>query len=498
MKLMYALLHLLNLTSAIGNVLDENYYMKNIFISFLILSTLSCSNSKKDSVSYFTGEVVNPKDDYVVLLKDDIVIDSAKIDTKDKFVFEIENINEGLYNFKHHGEYQYVYIEKGDSINMRLNTLDFDESLVFSGKGSEKNNFLIDIFLVNEDEKALVDNYYALEVDEFRLKVDSLKDMKMDQYTNLLKNHDLSKDAKKITKAVIDYSHYAILEIYPYMHKSKHQLHYIKKLPNDFYNYRAEQNYNDASLSYFRPYLNFMVMHFNNLSYVDCLTDCSKKNNKIEQSLHYHMHKLHLIDSLTKEQNLRDNLFRNAAYDYLLDDHNPQNNQKFIAEFNQLSKNNKHGEEVNALYDGIQDLQTGKSMPQIELVKLDGTKTITDSLYQDKKTVYYFWSINQRNHMRNINKRVEELKVLYPQYNFVGINVNDDQNRWVNNLTANKLNPDTQYRCANFKKMSEKFVLSSLNKMIIANEDGSIINAFANAYDKNLEEQLSGVAMAQN
>ncbi len=471
---------------------DENCYMKNIFFLFIILIiTLSCSNSKKSSFSYFTGEIVNPKDEYVVLLKDDIIIDSAKIDTNNYFLFELEKLNEGLYNFKHHGEYQYVFIEKGDSINVRLNTLDFDESLVFSGKGSEKNNFLIDIFLVNEDEKGLVNNYYALEVDEFRKKVDSLKSMKMDQYDNLLKNHRLSRSAKKITKAVINYSHYATLEIYPYMHKNKHRLHYIKKLPDDFYNYRDPKDYNDASLSYFRPYLNYMVMHFNNLSYIDCLTDCSKKNKKIERSFHYHIHKLHLIDSLTKEPNLRDNLFRNAAYDYLLDDHNPHNNQKFIAEFNYLSKNNKHGEEINTLYNGIQDLQTGKLMPQIELVKQDGSKMVIDSLHQDKKTVYYFWSINQRNHMKNINKRVDELKILYPQYNFVGINVNDDQNKWVNNLTANKLNPDTQYRCANFKKMSEKFVLSSLNKMIITNENGTIINAFANAYDHDLEEQLS-------
>lgn len=477
---------------------DETPLMKNIFFSFLILLTLSCNNSKKDTIAYFTGEIVNPKSEYVILLKNDIVIDSAKIDAKNHFVFELENLNEGLYNFKHLGEYQYVFIEKNDSINIRLNTLDFDESLVFSGKGSEKNNFLIDIFLVNEDEKTLVNKYHALEVDEFRHKVDSLKNMKMDQYINLLKNHTLSKNAKSITKAVIDYSHYATLEIYPYMHKNRHRLHYVKKLPENFYKYRNIKHYNDSTLSYFRPYLNYMVMHFNNLSYTSCLTDCAKKNKKIEESLHYHMHKLHLIDSLTKEPNLRDNLFRNAAYDYLLDDHNPLNNQEFIAEFNHLSKNNKHGEEINNLYDGIQDLQTGKTMPQIELVKRDGSTTMTDSLHQNQKTVYYFWSVNQRNHMKNINKRVKELKILYPQYNFVGINVNDDQNKWVNNVSAYKLNPSTQYRCANFKKMSQKFVLNSLNKMIIASEDGTIINAFANAYDQNLEEQLSSnIILAQ-
>lgn len=466
--------------------------MKNVLFGFVILSLFNCGNNSECSIAYFGGEIVNPKDDYVVLLKDDIVIDSAKIDEANRFMFKLEGFDEGLYNFQHI-EYQYVFIERGDSIMMRLNTLDFDESLVFTGKGSEKNNFLIDMFLVNEDEKGLIHNYYSLEADDFRRKVDSLQSMKMDQYQNLLSDYNLSANAKKITRAVIDFSHYATMEIYPYMHKNKHRLHYVKELPKDFYSYRSMQHYHDASLSYFRPYLNYMVMHFNNLSYVDCLSDCSKKNDRIEQTLHYHMHKLHLIDSLAKEQNLRDNLFRNAAYDYLLSDHNPENNQKFIVAFNDLSKNNKHGEEINELYDGIQDLQTGKTMPEIELVKLDGSKTSLDSTYQNKTTVYYFWSINQRNHMKNINKRVEELKALYPQFNFIGINVNENHNKWVNNLTAHKLNPDIHYRCADFQEMSKKFVLNSLNKMIIANEDGTIINGFANAYDPKLEMQLSEV-----
>ncbi|UOB16956.1 TlpA family protein disulfide reductase [Abyssalbus ytuae] len=467
--------------------------MKKALLAFLAITFIGCDKNEKRSIAYFGGEIVNPRDNYVVLFKDDVVIDSAKLDNNNRFLFKLDNFKEGLYNFQHI-EYQYVFIEKGDSINIRLNTLDFDESLVFSGPGSEKNNFLIDMFLVNEDEDALIDNYYFLEAIEFRKRVDSLKAMKLDQYHNLIKNHHLSKDARKIAKAVIDYSHFANMEIYPYMHKFKHRLHYIKKLPENFYDYRSEEHYSDSSLSYFRPYLNYMVMHFNNLSYVDCLGDCDKKNNKIEQTLHYHIHKLYLIDSLAKPQNLRDNLFRNAAYDYLLDGHNPANNKKFIAEFNKISKNNKHSEEIDDLYNNISDLQAGKTMPKVMLVSLDGKKIVIDSLDKNKKTVYYFWSLHQKNHMKHINKRVEELKQLFPEYNFVGININDDHKSWVNNLTSHKFNSHKQYRCANAEKARKKLVVNSLNKMIIASEDGTIINAFANAYDPELEKQLGKFA----
>ena len=35
---------------------------------------------------------------------------------------------------------------------LRLNTFDFDESLVYTGKGAKENNFLMDIYLLNEEE----------------------------------------------------------------------------------------------------------------------------------------------------------------------------------------------------------------------------------------------------------------------------------------------------------------------------------------------------------
>ena len=56
----------------------------------------------------------------------------------------------GLFNFFHPPEFQYLIINKGDSLVLRLNSLDFDESLIFSGKGSAKNNYLINVFLKHE------------------------------------------------------------------------------------------------------------------------------------------------------------------------------------------------------------------------------------------------------------------------------------------------------------------------------------------------------------
>ena len=56
-----------------------------------------------------------------------------------------------MYTFSH-VEFQVFYLNPGDSLMLRVNTLEFDESLSFTGMGSKGNNLLIDLFLLNEAE----------------------------------------------------------------------------------------------------------------------------------------------------------------------------------------------------------------------------------------------------------------------------------------------------------------------------------------------------------
>ena len=119
--------------------------MIRILLALVILSFISCVSEKRtdDSRVYFAGEIVNPTTETVILYKGDSLIDSVSLDEQNRFVINLDSVEEGLHHFYHHPELQYVFLEKGDSLQIRLNTVDFDESLVFSGHGEEVNNFLL-------------------------------------------------------------------------------------------------------------------------------------------------------------------------------------------------------------------------------------------------------------------------------------------------------------------------------------------------------------------
>ena len=126
-------------------------YIISVILTTFLFSCNTSSNSKSNT--YFGGEIINPKSNIVLLLKNEKVIDEILLDENNRFISEYPSLEEGLYTFKHGNEFQYIYFEPADSILIRLNTWDFDESIVFSGLGSSKNEFLINLFLQNEKEE---------------------------------------------------------------------------------------------------------------------------------------------------------------------------------------------------------------------------------------------------------------------------------------------------------------------------------------------------------
>ena len=133
-----------------------------LLLSLFVISSCATSERQANTV-HFAGEIVNPTSNYVVLYKGDSALDSVSLDENNRFVMELDSVDEGLYNFYHYPEYQYVFLENGDSLQVRLNTHYFDESLVFSGEGEEVNNFLIEMFLAHEKEEDLIYDLYKLE-----------------------------------------------------------------------------------------------------------------------------------------------------------------------------------------------------------------------------------------------------------------------------------------------------------------------------------------------
>ena len=451
-----------------------------------LLALIGCNSEKKDLPTIFAGEIVNPTGESVILYKDDVVIDSAQLDMYNRFSIKLNNLEEGLYNFHNSGQYQYVYLTQGDSLLIRLNRIYFDESLVFSGKGEELNNFLIEVFLDNEEEETLIDSYYNLKPEEFTKKIDSLRQNKLVSLAELKSEVDLSPKSLTLANASIDYGSYISKEKYPFKYLRKNSDGSLPKINKTFYDYRKNLDFDDKNLTFFTPYYDFMKRHFDNLAFNDCATDCKDGKTHVKDQLHFNRHKLQLIDSIVQEKQLRDNLFRNVAMTYLLKIHDSvANNKIFLDDFHKLSSNNKHIAEIHELYDAVNKLQPGQEVPDVTVIdSLGNTISLKEITKLNSNIVFYFWTDANPRHFTNSSKQIAKLAVAHPNSTFIGLSLASKDENWKNIIKSNKQHFKNQYRAKDNYELRRKLIIDGLNKAVLI-KDGLIVDAYKDIYSLN-------------
>ncbi|WP_241694086.1 TlpA family protein disulfide reductase [Capnocytophaga canis] len=460
-----------------------------IYFLFLIL-LVSCHNTENQQLTYIKGFLPNTKEKVVVLYENDKAIDSITLDENKKFLLEMDIKEETLYNIEIDHQYVYVYVEPKDSLVFTGNISNLSESLSFSGKGANINNFMLSQWIENEKVTAFIKRNNALEPIEFKKKIDSIYEQKLQHYQLFVEeNPSLSENAKKIALVSATYPLFREVESYPFIYQRNSNNSVANSLPKDFYNHRNFIEFDNSSLEYYRPYYSYMVMLINNLTFKKYnLTHNAPDINKDEE---FHLKKIQIIDSLFPSGMMRDNLYRNAAYAYIFNIQNKQDCQCYMEEFYKYNEKNIHKAELEQVFIRTIDLQKGRTPPEFEIIDLDGNYYKLSNIVRPKVTVVYFWSVNQREMSNLIFNRILQLKELFPNVEFIGIDVGQNVSEWCNTVftSSNRL-VGQQFHSTNFDDLSRKLLINNISKTLIISEDYSIISAFENIFSPNVERFL--------
>jgi len=451
--------------------------MKNFITILLIsISLINCKSVDKSSnYTYFGGKIINPKGNFVMLMKGDKPLDTIYLNKDNTFSTQLNLIKEGLYSFKHGPEYQYVYFEPNDSIVIRLNTWDFDESLVFSGKGSEKNNFLITLYLQNEKNSKSFKPYYNLNPKEFLAKTATIESINKHIYNQLKKSGvKLTKNFETLAKVAVSYPVYLRKEIYPYRHKNRFQLDSFPKLPDGYYNYRKNIDLNKSELIDYFPYHNYVNNYLYNLAY----KECNEKESATENILN-------TIVSNIKVEEFRNRLMYQAIYsDFRSNQNSCCINKTALEIFNKNCTDKELLKRINTLAEDCENNKDNSPIEDFALISThDNSTTNLKSIIKNKKSVIYFWSPNKLSSELLI-KRVNRLKNNYPSLRFIGININPSKNgSRINQYLKN------QYLLPK-ESVGHKLIKSKEPRTILIDDKGIIVNSFTYLSSPHLEKQL--------
>jgi len=454
-------------------------------LSLFVLSACDTDGSKNSKETYLGGEIVNPKRGYVLLQKNDKIIDSIPLDSKNRFMYKFKDFTPGLYRFAHR-EHQLLHIEPGDSIMIRVNTLEFDESLSFSGKGAERSRFLIDMYLNWEAENKGFTQYYQKEPNDFEILLDSIHRVRQHQLKKFYEKYEVTDAFKEIAEAAVNYDNYQRKESYPFSHYKKNdKVSFIEELPADFYSFRESINLNNENLIDLYAYQRYINAFLDHQAYKEYCQDHSYNT----VSFLHNYHEIKVIDKHIQNPTLKDmKLFRTATI-FIANSNDKKGVDDIFSLLSSTITSPEVKNNVKKLYDSHKKMEAGNIIPDLMLVDAE-QRMVTLSSRIKKPTVLYFWSYNNHMHLEESHKKAKDLQSKYPEFNFIGINVNDENKKWVKHVKQHNFNTSKEYRFHNARDARVSLVINDLSKTIVLDKKGKILNSHANIHRTDFESEL--------
>ena len=178
------------------------------------------------------------------------------------------------------------------------------------------------------------------------------------------------------------------------------------------------------------------------------------------------------------------------AYEELLNFENHEFHDDFIASFNGINTNAEDREEVLNFHYALLKMKKGQQLPIVQLETHKNTLIPSNFAFSGQKTVLYFWSQTQMNHFKRTQERVKNYQEKYPDYRFVGISIQPYNDMVREYQDIMQINVDDQYALVNFESASSAWVITHLNKAIVLDENGNLINGFDNFASKTFLSEI--------
>ena len=453
--------------------------MKNFFLFTLICLTLSCEKKTNEYI-IISGQIKNANvnlelsqnsDKLAISSRDKEPIHNIVID-KDGTFRDTLYLDKGHYSLYYEGEKAFIYLNPGDDLKITFDIKDFDNTLTYSGRGSNENNYLIKKLL---KEYAIGDtnmkSLAKLNEAEFVEKINFVKE---ELLTFLDNQKKLSKEFKEKETKRIEYEWVNRINQYePYKR-------YVNKNPNFKVSNSFPQipkeliNYENEQLLNIKPYQVFIRSHYNDLAIIE-----KKKDTSLNDDIAYFKAVKHNAKKPVVKNYL---LFKKAMYGINSTNDIEDYYKTFMAE----SSNEEHKDYIAKKYELLTDKpKTGTLSPSfIDYETHDGkTFSLTDFsgkiLYID---IWATWCAPCKKEFPYLKELEEKYKNENIQFISISIDKLEAKQEWKEliykqNLSGVQLIADNDWNSDFIKKYAVKG--SGIPRFILIDHQGHVIDADA-------------------
>jgi thiol-disulfide isomerase/thioredoxin len=342
--------------------------MKKIFFTFVVLAVISCSKEEKNiNYAVFSGKIENVDGRKLIILSsENKMVKEIIVNEDGTFIDTLKNIDLGYYSFRYANESSEFFLRPGYNLKLLLDPKEFDESIIYSGKGEAENNYLAKKYLNEEDLGQLRGYDYLASLDEksFLHKMDSIKQLEnkfLDQQLGL------NADFKSYENSSIQYNWLYKLKIFEFYKrfilKDKNF-----KVSENYPNFEKDLNLEDENLLVVNSYKNFLNEYF-----LQKAGDFADKNN-IERDIAF----LQVVVKEVKSPKIKEQLLYGAAkYGVTY----TKELQIYYDIFMANSTDEEHKKDVSEKYNKLVKLSKGQASPKFTAYEnFNGEETSLDDL----------------------------------------------------------------------------------------------------------------------
>jgi thiol-disulfide isomerase/thioredoxin len=108
---------------------------------FLLALVFSNMSFAQEAVMKFQADVAHRNGDILFIKNNKVIVKEIKVEGDGHFATSFD-VKEGMYQLYDGAEYTDLFLKNGFDLKLKMDAKNFDESIVYSGKGAAENNYL--------------------------------------------------------------------------------------------------------------------------------------------------------------------------------------------------------------------------------------------------------------------------------------------------------------------------------------------------------------------
>lgn len=472
----------------------RNYYITHVIaIITCVFLTTSCEEKEEGLTSlYVTGKIINPKGDYVVIKNYSEINDTLFLNDKGVFSKEYKNLKPGLFTFAHPSEYQSIYLGYGDTLRLRLNTKAFDESIAFTGAASKENSYLINLFLEIEKQNRSILSEYQREPSDFKKMVDSINDARIKILKKLASKDKFQGEFVNSAIKILNFNSWSRLERYASAHYGKNEILKSDVLPSNFYSYRRNLEICNTGLLNNYAYRPYITAHISNIALYNCARKHGTGKKVDRNGLDYRKEKLNVIDSLFTNSELKGLFAGIETRNFIRSRKNADEINQLVAKFLEISQDRDLNSEITKMAATYINLDPGNKLPDFDLYNFNKEVTTLSSQVKGLSVLFY-WSYKNESYALRIHRKVNELRIKYPEIDFIGVNLdNPESNVWSETSQKFGFKKSSEFQLVDNQSISKQLALRNDNRSMVIAPELIILDPNINLFHYQIETTLLG------